>query len=225
MVFLWCVSENVNISFKVPWKGFVKSRFYSSLYVFVSGGNSNTAKQTIWINWNWNEMFNFLSAKCKRQNTQPVGFIRWRKVKWHSLHFLPVKTVHLVPVISKLVCVFLFICKPLSPLQSPSFLIYAFNHSAQCAALRESVCFLHQGVPPVWHCSWADGICDKDLQWICIPHLGTCTGVTLKPIDLTHTLALHCVLHLRARSKECLLRQKLASAYFTQQQIITLTLQ
>ena len=54
--------------------------------------------------------------------------------------------------------------------------------------LRERVCFLHQGIPPVWHVPAADGICDKDVLCIlCILHLSTCTRVTLKPIDLTQT--------------------------------------
>lgn len=98
---------------------------------------------------------------------------------------------------------FFCLCNLLPSQQSTSFLIYVFNHSALCAELRESACFLHWGVPPVWHCSGADGIGDNDLQSVrlCVhakeargvfcfnvsPHLSTCTRVTLKPIDLTHT--------------------------------------
>ena len=53
---------------------------------------------------------------------------------------------------------FSFLCNLLPSLQSPSFLIYIFNHSALCSELRESACFYHQGVPPVSHRAVADGV-------------------------------------------------------------------
>lgn len=48
--------------------------------------------------------------------------------------------------------------QPPPPQRNTSFLIYVFDRSAPCAELRKSACFHHQGVPPVWCSSRADGI-------------------------------------------------------------------